>query len=72
MNKARSNLRQHDLFVQEAERLANVPARERKEALAVHRRIADDPTLRQGTRDYARRVADTLEKLVEEILRKRK
>ena len=34
-----------DLFRQEARRLAKLPARDRKEALAVHRRIADDTRL---------------------------
>jgi predicted secreted Zn-dependent protease len=45
----------------EAARLANLPARERTEALAVHWRIANDPTLSKVTRDYARRLAETLE-----------
>ena len=58
-----------DLFRQEAERLAKLSARERKAALAVHRRIADDPKLSQTTRDHARHVADTLEALVKGILK---
>lgn len=64
--------RQPDLFQQEAERLAKLPARDRKEALAVHRRIADDPQLSEATRNHARTVADTLEKLIEGIRRKSK
>jgi hypothetical protein len=64
--------RQPDLFRQEARRLAELPARQRKEALAVHRRVADDTRLSQVTRDHARHVADTLEKLVKEILKRRK
>ena len=49
-------------FRQEAKRLAQLPARERKEALAVHSRIADDASLSKVTRDYARWVAQTLSK----------
>jgi hypothetical protein len=59
---------QPDLFLVEARRLAQLPARQRKEALAVHRRIADDTRLAQATRDHARSVADTLERLIAEIL----
>jgi hypothetical protein len=59
--------RQADLFRQEAERLARLPARQRKEALDVHRRIADDPRLSEATRNHARYVADTLEHLVARI-----
>jgi hypothetical protein len=59
-----------DLFRDEARRLAKLPACERREALAVHRRIADDTRLSQVTRDYARHVADTLETLVERIRKK--
>ncbi|MFO0967882.1 MAG: hypothetical protein U0793_20165 [Gemmataceae bacterium] len=55
----------------EAERLATLPTRDRKEALAVHRRIAEDARLSSVTRDYARRLADTLESLVGKILRRR-
>jgi hypothetical protein len=62
--------REQDLFRQEARRLAQLPAGERKEALAVHRRIADDPRLSEATRDHARHVADTLETLIQTILRK--
>jgi hypothetical protein len=60
-----------DLFRVEAERLAKLSARDRKEALAVHRRIADDARLSQTTRDHARLVAETLEALVKEILKAR-
>ena len=59
-----------DLFREEARRLAKLPARQRKEALDVHRRIADDPRLSETTRAHARHVADTLEKLIEEIREK--
>ena len=62
-----------DLFIQEARRLAQLPARQRNEALAVHRNIAEDARLSQATRDHARYVAETLEALIEKILaRKRK
>ena len=54
-------MKPNDLFRVEAERLAKLSARERKEALAVHWRIADDAKLSQVTRDYARHVAETLE-----------
>ena len=57
---------------QEARRLAELPARERKAALDVHRVIADDPRLSQATREHARYVADTLERLIAEILKNRK
>jgi hypothetical protein len=67
VSKPNSNRRQPDLFEQEARRLAELPARERKQALAVHRRIAQDAGLSQATRDYARRVADTLEALIARI-----
>jgi hypothetical protein len=48
-------------FRDEAERLAKLSARERKEALAVHWRIAEDASLSQSTRDYARHVAESLD-----------
>jgi hypothetical protein len=60
------------LFRQEAERLAKLPARERKEALAVHWRIADDSRLSDVTRQYARYLAETLEALVKKILQARR
>jgi hypothetical protein len=49
-------------YRKEAVRLAMLPAGERKEAMAVHRRIAEDATLSDVTREYARRVAEALEK----------
>jgi hypothetical protein len=52
----------NDEFRKEAQRLAKLPARHRKEALAVHWRIAEDTTLSDVTREHARRVAETLEK----------
>ena len=61
-----------DLFRTEAERLAKLTARERKEALAVHWRIADDANLSQPTRDHARLVAETLEALIKDIRKTRK
>jgi hypothetical protein len=61
---------QPDLFRQEARRLAQLSARDRKEALAVHRRIADDPRLSEATRQHARYVADTLEKLIARMRKK--
>jgi hypothetical protein len=61
-----------DLFQIEAERLSKLPARQRKDALAVHRRIADENRLAQVTRDYARYVTETLELLIQEILETRK
>ena len=61
-----------DKFQIEAERLAKLPARERKAALEVHWRIANDPRLSQVTRDHARHVAETLESLVKEIRKARK
>lgn len=56
----------------EARRLAALPAGERAAALEVHRRIADDPRLSPATRDHARRVADTLESLVERMRKGRR
>jgi hypothetical protein len=47
-------------IVAEAARLASLTARQRKEALAVHWRIAEDATLSVKTREYARRVAEAL------------
>ena len=61
-----------ELFREEAERLAKLPARERKKALAVHWNIADDAELSQVTRDYARYAAETLDALVKQILERRK
>jgi hypothetical protein len=63
---------QPDLFQQEARRLADLPSRQRKEALDVHRRIAEDTRLSEATRDHAGHVADTLERLISAILKKRK
>lgn len=60
-----------DLFRDEAERLAKLPARDRKAEIAVHRRIAEDTRLSVATRNHARTVADTLERLVEGILTNR-
>ena len=59
-------------FAAEAERLAQLPARERGEALAVHRRIADDSRLSGTTRDYARYVADTLERHLRRLAGKKR
>jgi hypothetical protein len=56
----------------EARRLAALPAADRAAALDVHRRIADDLGLSRPTRDYARRVADTLEALVARFRKRRK
>lgn len=64
--------KQPELFQQEAARLAKLPARDRKAALEVHRRIADDPRLTDVTRNHARTVAETLERLIHGIMRKRK
>jgi hypothetical protein len=58
---------QPDLFLSEARRLAALPARQRKAALDVHRRIAEDVRLSQATRDHARHVAESLEKLIARI-----
>jgi hypothetical protein len=57
---------------QEAKRLAKLSARQRKEALAVHRDIAANERLSKSTRDYARRLAETLETLVKQLLERRK
>jgi hypothetical protein len=65
-----ADLPRDDLFRQEARRLAKLPARERKAALDVHRRIADDAGLSEATRAHACHVADTLEKLIAEIRKK--
>lgn len=65
-----SKRRQPDLYRQEAERLAKLPARERKAALDVHCRIADDTRLSETTRTHARTVAETLEKLIAAIIKK--
>jgi hypothetical protein len=56
-----------DQLEQEARRLAALLAGERKAALDVHRRIADDLRLSPATRERARRVADGLAALVERI-----
>jgi hypothetical protein len=72
VNQRKSNRRQPDQFEQEARRLAELPPGERKAALDVHRRIADDARLSQPTRDYARRVADTLETMIARLLRTRR
>jgi hypothetical protein len=58
-------------FRTEAERLAKLSARQRKEALAVHWRIADGD-YSQTIRDYARHVAETIESLIKEIRKKGK
>ena len=62
--------RRPDVLRDEAERLAKLSARNRKAALDVHRRIADDPRLSDTTRDHARTVAETLEKLIDRIREK--
>ncbi len=64
--------RSEERFRVEAERLANLSARERKAALAVHWRIADDTELSDITRNYARNLAEKLESLVKEILKEGK
>ena len=56
-----------DLFRQEARRLSKLPASQRKAALDVHRRVADDTRLSEATRQHARQVLDTLEKLIARI-----
>jgi hypothetical protein len=61
---------QDETFVEEARRLANLPARQRKEALSVHWGIAADTRLSEATRDHARFVAQTLEGMIEKILAK--
>ena len=58
-------------YRQEAERLAKLPANERKEALAVHWRIADDAALSKATRDHARVVAETLERELARLVGKK-
>jgi hypothetical protein len=58
-------------FRKEAERLAKLPGRERKAVLAVHWRIADDASLSQVTRDHARHVAETLERLLKPLLKRK-
>ena len=70
MSKRKKTRRQLDLFLVEARRLAQLPARQRKEALDVHRRIAEDARLSQASRDHARSVLDTLEKLIARIRKK--
>jgi hypothetical protein len=70
MSKTKSKNREPDIFHHEARRLAQLSARDRKEALAVHRRIADDVKYCDATRDHARLVAETLENLIERILKK--
>ena len=61
-----------DEFRQEAARLAQLPARQRNEALAVHWRIAEDARLSSATRDHARKVAETLERLIKALLARRR
>lgn len=69
---SKNNRQQRDQLDQEARRLAELTVRERKAALDVHRSIAGDPRLSRATRDYARQVVETLEKLVARILKNRK
>ena len=59
-------------FREEATRIANLTASDREAALDVHRRIADDTRLSEATRNHARTVGETLERLVAEFLTKRK
>ena len=59
-----------NLFRDEARRLAKLSARDRKAALDVHRRIADDARLSEATRAYARNVAETLQKLIAKFRKK--
>jgi hypothetical protein len=61
-----------DLFKEEARRLSQLPARQRKEALSVHWGIAADTQLSEATRDHARFVAQTLERMIEKILTKKR
>lgn len=61
----------HSEFREEAERLAKLSARERTDALAVHWRIAADDTLSDATRNHARLVAESLEKNLARIKRKK-
>lgn len=61
-----------DLFKQEAERLAKLSARDRKAALDVHRRIADDARLSDTTREHARHAVESLEKLIARALARRR
>jgi hypothetical protein len=72
VGKRKGNRREPDQVEQEAIRLANLTASERKAALDVHRRIADDPRLSEATRAYARQLADTLEALIARLRKKRK
>ncbi len=58
-------------FRDEARRLAKLSARDRKAALAVHWRIADDATLSNVTREHARRVAESLDAELRRIKRKK-
>ncbi len=61
-----------DLFRVEALRLSKLSADERKQALAVHQRIADDARFSLATRNHARHVADTLESLIQAIIEAKK
>jgi hypothetical protein len=72
MKNQKKKRQEPDLFQQEAARLAQLPARQRKEALDVHRRIAEDTRLSETTRAHARFVADTLEKLIAKIRKKKR
>ena len=58
-------------FRDEAKRLSKLSARERKEALAVHWRIAADAALSDVTREHARRVAEYLEAELARVKRRR-
>ena len=70
--KKKRELSGGETFRQEARRLSQLPARQRKVALAVHWNIAEDARLAQATRDHARFVAETLEGMVEKILAKKR
>jgi len=72
VSKRKSNRREPDQLEQEARRLVQLPASQRKAALDVHRRIAEDRRLSQPTRDHARHVADALETLIARLQKRRK
>ena len=65
MNRQSDSAEDQD-FLQEAHRLAQLPRRQRKEAIGVHWTIANDDRFSPATRKHARFVAETLERLLEE------
>ena len=59
-------------YREEAERLAELPAADQKEIIALHRSVADDAKVPKRDRDLARERADVLERHLRRLNRKKK